>query len=101
MAKLSMKGKNEYNIKEALQEWLKKSRLNKKYDETRLIESWSQLMGPTIAKYTEKIFIKDRVLYVKVTSAALRHELHMSKSKILDLFHKNIGENIIFDVRLI
>ncbi|MGK7390888.1 MAG: DUF721 domain-containing protein [Candidatus Cyclobacteriaceae bacterium M2_1C_046] len=92
---------NEYSMKEALQQWLEKSRLNQKFNEAKLIEAWSQLMGPTITRYTEKIFIKDRVLYLKISSPALRHELSMSKNKILELFSKNIGENVVLDVRLL
>lgn len=93
--------KNEYNMKEALQAWLKKSRLRQKFDEARLIESWERLMGKPVTAYTENLYIKNHILYVKIRSAPLKNELHMSKTKIIERFNKEIGDNVIFDIRLL
>ena len=94
-------GKNEYNIKDALKQWLKESHLNQKFEEARIVDTWGELMGPTISRYTEKVYIKDRILYIKILSAPLRHELHMSKRKIMDLVNEKVGENVVLDVRLL
>ena len=93
--------KNQYNIKEALQAWLEKSKLRKKYEEARIVDSWEELMGKGIAKYTEKVFIKEHVLYIKVTSAPLKNELHMSRSQILQRFREEVGEDIVMDIRIL
>jgi hypothetical protein len=93
--------RNEYNMKEALQAWLKNSRLRQKFDEARLIESWERLMGKPVAAYTESLYIKNHILYVKIRSAPLKNELHMSKTKIIERFDKEIGENVILDIRLL
>lgn len=95
------KDRNEYSMKEALQAWLKNSRLRQKFDEARLIESWERLMGKPVAAYTEKLYIKNHILYVKIKSAPLRNELHMSKTKIIERFNQEIGDNVILDIRLL
>lgn len=95
------KNKNQYSLKEALEVWLEKSRLKQKFNETRLIESWETLMGRTVASYTEKLFIKNHVLYIKVNSAPLKNELHMSKSRIIERFNNEIGEDIILDIHIL
>ncbi len=83
---------------EALRELLNAYQLNAKYEQTKLINSWDRLMGEPIAKRTDKIFINNKKLYVKLNSAALKQELNMSKTKILSLFIREFGEVLIEDV---
>lgn len=83
---------------EALHELLNAYQLNAKYEQTKLINSWGRLMGEPIAKRTDKLFINNQKLYVKLNSAALKQELNMSKSKILSLFIREFGEVLIEDV---
>ena len=85
---------------EAFKDFLDLYNIQDKFDETRVVSSWAKLMGQPIAKRTQKIYIKDGRLFVKLSSAPLKHELNLSKSKILDLingkFPKGIVEDIIF-----
>jgi len=87
-------------LKEAFQDLLKTYQLEGKFKETQLISSWETIMGKTIAKRTGKIYIKDKKMFVEVTSAPLKHELNMSKSKVIEMFnnrfYKNLIEEIIF-----
>jgi hypothetical protein len=85
-------------VGEAMRELLDTYQLRAKYDQTQLINSWERLMGAPIASRTDKIFISDRKLYVKLSSAPLKHELNMSKSKILAIFLREFGEVIVEDV---
>ncbi len=83
---------------EAMHELLNAYQLNAKYEQTRLINSWDRLMGEPIAKRTDNIFINNRKLYVKLSSAALKQELNLSKSKILAIFMREFGEVLVDDV---
>lgn len=83
---------------ESMRELLQVYQLNAKYEQTRLINSWERLMGEPIAKRTDKLFINNQKLYVKLNSAALKQELNMSKSKILAIFLKEFNEVVIEDV---
>ncbi|MDF9799856.1 putative nucleic acid-binding Zn ribbon protein [Catalinimonas alkaloidigena] len=85
-------------VGEAMRELLDTYKLKAKYEQTQLINSWERLMGAPIARRTDKVFIKDRKLYVKLSSAALKQELNMSKSKILSIFLREFGEVIVEDV---
>lgn len=81
-----------------MHELLNAYQLNAKYEQTKLINSWERLMGEPIAKRTDKIFINNQKLYVKLNSAALKQELNMSKSKILSIFIREFGEVLVEDV---
>ena len=85
-------------VGEAMRELLDTYKLKAKFEQTQLINSWERLMGAPIARRTDKIFISERKLYVKLSSAALKQELNLSKSKILSLFMRELGEVIVDDV---
>lgn len=85
-------------VGEAMRELLDAYKLKGKYEQTQLINSWERLMGAPIARRTDKVFIKDRKLYVKLSSAALKQELNLSKSKILSIFLQEFGEVIVEDI---
>jgi hypothetical protein len=85
-------------VGEALNQLLDTYHLKAKYEQTQLIQSWERLMGRPIARRTDKLYISNRVLYVKLNSAPLKQELNMSRSKILALFLQEFGEAIVDDV---
>lgn len=81
-----------------MNELLRVYRIQNKFDATRLSASWERLMGAPIAKRTKKVFVKDRKLFVELSSAPLKHELNMSKRMILDIFDKEFGQNMLDDI---
>lgn len=73
-------------------------RIEDRFDETGLVASWERVMGTPIAKRTSKIYIHDKKLFVYLTSAPLRHELMMSRDRILVLLTKEFGKPIVNEV---
>ncbi len=86
-------------IKEAIEAMLDSYKLRGKFDEIKLINSWETMMGKPIARRTEKIFLNKKVLFVKLNSAPLRHELTIAKSKVLEIIHKNFDDSLVNDVK--
>ncbi|MBN4066068.1 DUF721 domain-containing protein [Candidatus Amoebophilus asiaticus] len=95
-----MRRKNEIRIKDAIEEYLKKSKLKPKLDEVKLREAWEGHMGKAIANYTNKIYLKDRKLFINLSSSVLRDQLSYSKSKIIEMLNREVGEEIIDEVIL-
>lgn len=85
-------------VGEAINEMLNQYKLNGRFDEQRLISAWEEVMGKMIANRTEKVFVKKDILFVKISSAPLKHELNMSKQKIIDNFREHLGKSIISEV---
>jgi len=87
-------------VGDAIKELLNTYRIKSKYHQTNIKASWGEVMGNTIDSRTEKIFFKNSVLFVQLSSAALKHELNMSKGKVLaklqEKFGKTAVEEIIF-----
>jgi hypothetical protein len=83
---------------EALQDLLKSYRLEDTYQEKVLLASWPQLMGKTIADRTGNLYIKDKKLFVKITSGPVKKELQLNKSKVIALIESEVGKGIVEDV---
>ncbi len=83
------------SVSEAMSDLLRNYRIEDKFHESRLVDSWEKVMGRPIASRTGKLYIKDKVLFVQLTSAPLRHELEMSKDRILELLEKEMGRKIV------
>lgn len=85
-------------IGSAIGEMLKAFRIEGKFYETDLVNSWERVMGKPIASRTSKIYIRDKKLFVHISSAPLKHELNMSRDKILVLLTKELGQPIVNEV---
>ena len=57
-------------------------------------------MGPSVTKYTVSIEVEKRILFVKLSNAALKQELSYSKEKIRKMLNKEVGEEVITEVRI-
>ncbi len=88
-------------LKDAINEWLRTNHFDEKLNETRLISSWEKVTGKLIARHTENLFIKNRELFVKVDSSALKHELSYMKTKLLKKLNKAAGVVVIDEIRFL
>ena len=86
------------SLGEGVKEFLETHGIKEKYNEAALLASWEKVMGKTIAGRTVGISIKKRKMTIKVTSAPLRKELSMHKTKILALVAEVLGEDLIEEV---
>lgn len=83
---------------EAFQDLLKSYRLEATYQEKVLLASWPTLMGKTIADRTGNLYIKDKKLFVKISSGPVKKELQLNKSKVIALIESEVGKGIVDDV---
>jgi predicted nucleic acid-binding Zn ribbon protein len=85
---------------EVLKEVIDQLGLQDKIDEARVIELWAAIAGDDINRVTESVWMKGATLYVKVTSAAWRQELHMNRRQWRDRlngeFESDPVEEIVF-----
>lgn len=89
---------NTVHIGDAIQDFLKSYRIKSKFDEANLIGSWERLVGKPVAKRTKKVFIRDKVLFVELDSAAMKHDLNLHKSGIVAVFAKEFGPEVIKEI---
>ena len=88
----------EYSIGEAIQQFLNQSRIKGSIQALQIEEVWEQIMGNTIAKYTESIKIIDKTLFITTHVAPLKQELTFQKEKIKLRVNEALGQKVITDV---
>jgi predicted nucleic acid-binding Zn ribbon protein len=94
-----MKRRNTQTIGEVLKGFFEENtELYEKMLEIRLQRGWGEILGPMILQYTRNIYIKNRVLYVSLTSSVLRSELTLSREKLIKSLNEYAGSDVIRDI---
>lgn len=88
----------QYSLGDAIKQFLKQSRLKGDIQALQIGEVWEQVMGKTIARYTENIKVINRTLFVTTTVAPLKQELSFQKEKIKLRLNEALGERVIDEV---
>lgn len=89
---------SEYSIAEAMQQFLKNSRYKGSIQALQIEDIWENLMGKTIARYTDKIQIHGQTLFITTNVAPLKQELVYQKEKIRQRVNEALKENVIREV---
>ena len=89
---------SEMHIGAALKGFIRKSHLKNGIRAVQIEEIWEQLMGKTIAKYTEKIQIINKKLFIHTNIGPLKNELQYQKPQIIARVNEAFGEEIITEV---
>jgi len=77
---------------------LKEMGIEKKLEETRVVQAWESLFGNTMEKFIEKVYVKNRVLYIEVTSSLLKQNLLYQKELFIAKINQHIGLNVLDDI---
>lgn len=88
----------ELSLQDAMNEFLKRSKLKSGIQAVRIEALWEEIMGKTIAKYTDNIKIIGTTLFITSSVAPLKNELLYQKEKIIERVNESLGEKTIKDV---
>lgn len=72
--------------------------IGKKLDEVRTVEAWAHLAGPRINAITERAWVHGGRLYVRIASAAWRHELARSRGVWRDRLNGQLGAELVDEI---
>lgn len=96
-----MRKSNTAKLSDLIREYVKNNqRMNNKLKESEIIQSWPQLMGPTVAQATQNLYIRNRTLFIYLNSAVIRNELFMMRRQLIKTLNDYVGINVIDDVVL-
>jgi len=95
-----MQRKEVRKIDSLLQQFVKANRLERGLAEYRLMKSWKDLLGITVAKKTKSLKIQNRKLFVTLHSSVVRNELSLIKETLIPKLNEAAGMDVIDDVVL-
>jgi len=82
-----MKRQNTQPLGEAIRLYLKAMGVEQKLNEISIIKKWEEIIGTAVANKTDKIFINNKILYIKTESSIVKEELMMLKGGIIKKFN--------------
>ena len=92
-----MKRTKTVSIAEVIGEVLNEYNIADKLDESRIMAAWHNELGP-LAKSTDELYIKNRVLFANLSSSVVRNELYMMRSTLLRRLNERAGKEVITDI---
>jgi hypothetical protein len=93
-----MRRSNTTPVSQVLHDFLKNNNLDKKMREARIINSWPDVVGTTVANYTQNLVIKNGVLFVYMKSAVARNELMMIREGLARALNNVVDEDVIREI---
>ncbi len=64
-------------------------------DEIELIEAYEKVVGKVYANHTQKIYFKNKTLFVKLDSSTLKQELSYMKEAVIAKLNQMVGRRIV------
>lgn len=95
------KRSNEQSLREAIEDMLNAYHYMDKINEMQVIGQWDAIVGRLIARETRGLFIRNRVLYVRLNSPVLKDELGYARSQLIKKLNKGAGCEVITDIAFV
>ena len=88
----------QYSIGDALKQFLNQSRIKGSIQAFQIEDVWESIMGKTIARYTERLKVINKTLFITTNVAPLKQELIYQKEKIKLRINEALGEKVIEEI---
>jgi hypothetical protein len=88
----------QFSIGDAIKEFLNQSRIKGGIQALQIEDVWEQIMGKTVARYTDKLQIIGDKLIITTNVAPLKHELKYQKEKIKQRVNEALGQKVVNEV---
>ena len=86
---------NNKELKNLINKFLKKNKLEKGLLNLEVKKAWFDLMNNGVANYTSDVSLRNKTLYIKLSSPALKEELSYGKEKLIKLINEKLDEDVV------
>ena len=93
-----MKRSDTEPLKSILERYIKAIGAEQKLKQIRIKKNWEILMGKNIQEQTQSLYFKNNVIYIKIRSSVVKHELFMMKASIITHLKEHIQDIQIDDI---
>ncbi|MFN2312913.1 MAG: DUF721 domain-containing protein [Bacteroidales bacterium] len=85
-------------IGEALADLIREYKLAPGLKEASVINIWEGLTGKVIAARTRKIYVRDGVMHIYLTSPVVKNELMMLRESLRSQINSKAGEEVVREI---
>ncbi len=71
---------------------------SKALDAVHVVNTWREILGPTMIRYSEGETFQDGALKVRIKSAVLRNDLFMQRTELIQKLNTQLGRQIVFAI---
>jgi predicted nucleic acid-binding Zn ribbon protein len=89
---------NLIKLGDAIQQLFKQENLDVKISQFTVKNSWKEIAGELIALNTTEIFFNNKIIFITLKSAALKHEVSFRKEELLGNINKFCGYKLVDEI---
>lgn len=82
-------------LSDVLRDYINENNIGRKLKAIDIVQSWEELLGKTIAHYTRNVSLKNRILFIEISSPVVKNELFMMREEIKRKLNEKAGEEVV------
>lgn len=82
-------------VGDLLNEFFNQPYIASKIAEGRLPEVWAEVVGGHVAQLTESVKLENHVMYVRITSSVVRHEIFLRRDALAEEINRRLGMKLV------
>ncbi|MHB8842175.1 MAG: DciA family protein [Candidatus Aquicultor sp.] len=90
-----------YGLGETIRELTSNEEIRAKFEESKVLSVWTQVVGPAISENAAPEKIKHGILYIKTKSPAWAQELKVLDAQIIKQINALLGSHTVHEMRFI
>jgi hypothetical protein len=99
-SKKDKRGSNQETLGQVIERMLNVYRLKGGMRQVNLINHWQEIVGPAIAAKTDDVELRGERLIIRMSSAAMKHELFYQRQDIANNVNRFLQEEVVKEVDL-
>lgn len=86
------------SLEEVISDLIKEYRIGTKLKEASIINTWNSVTGKAISSRTSRVYIKEGVLHIYLTSSVVKNELMMLREALREQLNIKAGEVVVKEI---
>ncbi len=87
------------SVRQIIDQIMDKSARKSDILEMRASALWPDIVGPGVNRYTLRRYVKNGVMYVSLSSGALKQELSFQRQEIINAINRILGKEVLREIR--
>lgn len=93
-----MKRTEAKSIAEIIGDFMQQEDIEDAVLEHKALQMWHQVVGPGVNRLTIERYVENGVITVKINSAALRNDLMLTRTALIDQLNQLVGKPVIKEI---